>query len=43
MGDLLRKYKWHIVTILVIYAAVTLWLLVFTDTPQSVPFEYEVR
>ena len=43
MGDLLRKYKWHIVTIVVIYAAVTLWLFVFTDTPQNVPFEYEVH
>ena len=43
MAGLLKKYKWHLVTIVVIYGAITLWLFFFTETPQTVPFEYEVR
>jgi hypothetical protein len=41
--SLLKKYKWHLLVIVGIYAAVTLWLFLFTDSPQSVPFEYEIR
>jgi hypothetical protein len=41
--SLLTKYKWHLLVIVGIYAAVTLWLFFFTDSPQSVPFEYEIR
>ena len=41
--ELLAKYKWHLVTIVVFYAAISLWLFFFTDSPQSVPFEYEVH
>ena len=43
MGGLLKKYKWHLVTIVVIYGAISLWLFFFTDAPQNVPFEYEIH
>jgi hypothetical protein len=43
MGELLKKYKWHLVTIVVIYGAISLWLFFFTDSPQKVPFEYEIH
>jgi hypothetical protein len=41
--ELLRRYRWHLVTIVALYAAITLWLFFFTDSPQSVPFEYEIH
>jgi hypothetical protein len=41
--DLLQKYKWHLVTIVLLYSAITIWLFFFTDSPQSVPFEYEIH
>ena len=41
--SLLKKYKWHLLVIVGIYSAVTLWLFFFTDSPQNVPFEYEIR
>lgn len=43
MIELLKKYRWYILAVVVLYAAITLWLFVFTDAPQNVPFEYEVR
>jgi uncharacterized membrane protein len=39
----LKKYKWYLVSIVVLYAAVSIWLFYFTDSPQQVPFEYEIR
>ena len=43
MRDLLRKYRWHIITIVMLYAVIAIWLFFFTDSPQNVPFEYEVH
>jgi hypothetical protein len=42
-GELIKKYKWHLVAIVVLYAAISLWLFFFTDSPQTVPFEYEIH
>jgi hypothetical protein len=42
-GALIRKYKWHLLVIVGLYAAISLWLFFFTDSPQSVPFEYEIH
>ncbi len=41
--DLLKKYRWHLIVIVLVYAVISLWLFYFTDTPQDVPFEYEVH
>ena len=41
--DLLRRYKRHLVTNVVLYSAITIGLFFFTDSPQSVPFEYEIH
>jgi hypothetical protein len=43
IGQLLKKYRWHLVVLVVLYASISLWLFYFTDSPQNVPFEYEVR
>ena len=40
---LLKKYKWHITVIVGLYAAISIWLFFFTDSPQTVPFEYEIH
>ena len=37
-----KKYRWYLVVSIVVYAAVSLWLFFATDTPQAVPFEYQV-
>jgi hypothetical protein len=42
-GALIRKYKWALLAIVGLYAAISLWLFFFTDSPQSVPFEYEIH
>jgi hypothetical protein len=42
-GGMIKKYKWHLVTIVTLYAVISLWLFFFTDSPQDVPFEYEVH
>jgi hypothetical protein len=42
-GALTRKYKWYLLAIVGLYAAISLWLFVFTDSPQSVPFEQEIH
>jgi hypothetical protein len=39
----LARYKWHLLILLGIYAAVTFWLFFMTDAPQTVPFEYQVN
>jgi hypothetical protein len=41
MGTWLRKYRWHLLVLLVAYAGISLWLFYFTDSPQQVPFEYQ--
>ena len=43
IGGLFKKYKWYLISIVVLYSAVTLWLFFFTDSPQTVPFEYEIH
>jgi len=43
IGELFKKYKWYLVTIIVLYAAISAWLFFFTDAPQTVPFEYEIH
>ena len=42
-GTLIKKYKWYLVAIVALYAAISLWLFFFTDSPQNVPFEYEIH
>lgn len=42
MLDLLKKYRWYLIVSILVYAAVSLWLFFATDTPQAVPFEYQV-
>ena len=41
--SLLRRYKWHLIVIVLLYAAISLWLFFLTDAPQSVPFEYQIN
>jgi len=43
MIELLKKYKWHLLTLVALYAGISIWLFFFTESPQTVPFEYEVR
>jgi len=41
--EFIRKYRWYLIGIVCIYIAVSLWLLLFTDSPQNVPFVYQVN
>jgi len=41
--DILKKYKWYLITIVSVYVVVSLWLFFFTNSPQSVPFVYQVN
>jgi hypothetical protein len=43
VAEFIKKYKWYLISIVGLYAAITLWLFYFTDSPQTVPFEYEIR
>jgi hypothetical protein len=43
VGEFIKKYKWYLISIVGLYAGITLWLFFFTDSPQTVPFEYEIR
>ncbi len=43
MSGLRKEYRWHLLEIVMLYAAISLWLFFLTDSPQTVPFEYEVR
>ena len=43
MIEFLKKYRWYLVGIVTIYALITIWLFFLTDTPQNVPFEYQVN
>jgi hypothetical protein len=41
--ELAKKYKWTLFGIVCVYVVVALWLFFATDSPQEVPFEYQVR
>jgi hypothetical protein len=41
--DFARKYKWLLLAMVFLYVAISLWLFFLTDSPQSVPFEYQLR
>ena len=43
IADLLQKDRWHLITIVSLYVAISLWLFFFTDSPQSVPFECDIH
>ncbi len=43
IADLLKKYRWHLITIGSLWVAISLWSFFFTDSPQSVPLEYEIH
>ncbi len=43
VGGFFRKYKWYLISIVALYAAISFWLFFFTDSPQTVPFEYEIH
>ncbi len=40
--EFLRKYKWFLITIALLYMAIAIWLFFFTSGPQEVPFEYQI-
>lgn len=42
-GGLIKKYKWHLVVLVVLYAAFSVWLFVATDVPQGGHFDYEIN
>ena len=42
MTAFLKKYRWYLLISLLVYAAVSLWLFFATESPQAVPFEYQV-
>ena len=41
--ELVKKYRWYLVTLVCVYIGISIWLFFVTDSPQSVPFEYQVR
>jgi hypothetical protein len=41
--SLLKRYKWHLLIVVALYAAISFWLFFLTDSPQSVPFEYQIN
>ena len=43
MREFLRKYRIYLIAMVAVYALISLWLFFMTDTPQSVPFEYQVN
>ncbi len=43
IGEFIRKYKWYLIVLVCFYAAISVWLFFLTDSPQSVPFEYQVN
>lgn len=43
LREFIKKYKWYLISLLLLYAAISLWLFFFTDSPQTVPFEYEIH
>ena len=43
IGEFIKKYRWYLISIIVLYSTISLWLFFFTDSPQTVPFEYEIH
>jgi len=43
MMRFLKQYKWYLIAMVCLYVGVSLWLFFLTDSPQSVPFEYQVN
>ena len=43
MTEFLKKYRWYILAMVVLYAGISLWLFFLTDSPQAVPFEYQIN
>jgi len=42
MMEFWRKYRWYLIVSVLVYAAVSMWLFWATDSPQNVPFEYQI-
>ena len=43
MIEFLKKYRWYLLSMLAVYAFISIWLFFLTDSPQNVPFEYQVN
>jgi hypothetical protein len=41
--EFIRKYRWYLIGMVTLYAAISIWLFFMTDSPQAVPFEYQVN
>jgi hypothetical protein len=41
--DFIKKYRWYLIGMVALYAGISLWLFFMTDSPQAVPFEYQVN
>jgi hypothetical protein len=41
--ELFRRYRWYLLALVALYAGISLWLFFLTDSPQSVPFEYQIN
>lgn len=42
MIELIKRHKWTLIVAIGVYLAVSAWLFFAADTPQEVPFEYQV-
>ena len=42
MIELIKKHKWTLIAALGVYLVISAWLFFGADTPQEVPFEYQV-
>ncbi|MDG2308631.1 MAG: hypothetical protein P8R42_28975 [Candidatus Binatia bacterium] len=38
----LKRYRWYLVVSVLVYAAVSVWLFLATESPQATPFEYQI-
>ncbi len=43
MIEFLKKYRWYPLSMVALYAFISIWLFFLTDSPQNVPFEYQVN
>ena len=43
MRKFLIKYKWHLGIVLAVYLGVAIGLYLMTESPQSVPFLYQIN
>ena len=41
--DFIKRYRWYLIGMVALYASISLWLFFMTDSPQAVPFEYQVN